>query len=48
MILMIDASHWASKVDWDANNLSWNPSSNEEDTIRACWHGDIDVEVLLI
>jgi hypothetical protein len=27
--------------------LSWNPSSNEEDTINACWHGDVDFEVIL-
>jgi hypothetical protein len=45
---MIDVGYWASKVHWDANNLSWNPSSNEEDTIKACWDGDVDLEVLLI
>ncbi len=26
--------------------MSWNPSSNEEDTNRACWHGDVDLEVV--
>jgi hypothetical protein len=27
--------------------LSQNPSSNEEDTIRAHWHGSVDLEVIL-
>jgi hypothetical protein len=29
----------ASKVNWDANGLSWNPNYNEEDIIGAKWHG---------
>jgi len=27
--------------------LSWNPSSNEEDTIGARWHDDVNLEVLV-
>ncbi len=27
--------------------MNQNPSSNEEDTIRARWHGDVDLEVVL-
>jgi hypothetical protein len=26
--------------------LNQNPSSNEEDTIRAHWHGDVDLEAI--
>jgi hypothetical protein len=34
------------KVNRDADGLNWNPGSNE-DTIGACWHGDVDLEVVL-
>jgi hypothetical protein len=34
-------------VNKNANGLSLNPSSNEEDTIRALWHGGADLEVIL-
>ncbi len=27
--------------------LSWNPSSSEEDTIGARWHGEVDLEAIL-
>ncbi len=27
--------HKAGRVNWDVDGLSWNPSSNEEDTIGA-------------
>ncbi len=27
------------RVNQDANGLSQNPSSNEEDTIKVYWHG---------
>jgi len=27
--------------------LSWNPSSNEEDTTCAKWHGEVELEVVL-
>ncbi len=27
--------------------MSWNPSSNEEDTIGARWHDDVNLEVLI-
>ncbi len=26
--------------------MSQNPSSNEGDTIKACWHGDVDLEAI--
>ncbi len=26
--------------------VEWNPSSNEKDTTGACWHGDVDLEVV--
>jgi hypothetical protein len=42
-----DIIHRSSRVNWDANGLNQNPSSNEEDTIRARWHGDVDLEVVL-
>jgi hypothetical protein len=27
--------------------LSQNPSSNEEDNIKICWQGDVDLEIIL-
>jgi len=39
--------HKSGKVNWDVNGLSWNPSSNEKDTIGARWHGEVDLEVVL-
>jgi hypothetical protein len=27
--------------------LNWNIGSNEEDTIGACWHGDVDLKIAL-
>jgi hypothetical protein len=41
-----DIIHRLSRVKRYANGLSWNPSSNEEDTTRASWHGDVDLEVI--
>ncbi len=35
------------KVNQNVDGLIWNPSSNKEDTIGACWHGDVDLEVIL-
>jgi hypothetical protein len=37
----------ASRVNFDANELNWNTSSNEEDTIGASWRGDVDLKVVL-
>ncbi len=34
------------RVNRDADGLNQNPSSNEEDTIGACWHGDVDLEAI--
>jgi hypothetical protein len=34
------------KVNWDANGLNQNPSSSKEDTTKARWHGDVDLEVV--
>jgi hypothetical protein len=34
------------RVNQDANGLNQNPSSNEEDTIGAHWHGDINLKVV--
>jgi len=42
-----DIIHMVGRVNQDANGLNQNPSSNEEDTIRVCWHGDVDLEVIL-
>jgi hypothetical protein len=42
-----DIIHKLGKVNRDVDGLRWNPSFNEEDTIRACWHGDGDLEVIL-
>ncbi len=33
-------------VNQDADLLSLDPSSSKEDTIKAQWHGDMDLEVL--
>jgi hypothetical protein len=33
--------HRASKVNRYVNGLNRNPSTNEEDTTKAHWHGDI-------
>ncbi len=41
-----DIIHKLGKVNWDADGLSWNPSSNKEDTTGARWHGDVDLEVV--
>jgi hypothetical protein len=38
--------HRLGKVNRDVNGLIWNPSSNEEDTIRVHCHGDVDLEVI--
>jgi hypothetical protein len=40
----LDIIHRASKVNRDVDGLNWNPSLNEVDTIRARWHGDVDLE----
>ncbi len=42
-----DIVHKAGKVSRDVNKLNWNPSSNEEDTIRAKWHWEVDLEAIL-
>jgi hypothetical protein len=42
-----DIIHKVDRVNWDVNGLSWNPSSSEEDTIGARWHGDVDLEAML-
>ncbi len=39
--------HKVDRVNQDANGLNWNPSSNEEDTISARWHGEVDLEAML-
>jgi hypothetical protein len=36
----------ASRVNWNVDRLSQNPNSNEEDTIGAHWHGDVDLEAI--
>jgi hypothetical protein len=41
-----DIVRWARRVNKDVHRLSQNPSSNEEDTTKACWHGDVDLVVL--
>jgi hypothetical protein len=41
-----DIIHKLGKVNQDVNGLSWNPSSNEEDTIGVHWHGDVDLEAI--
>jgi hypothetical protein len=41
-----DIIHRPNGVDRNADGLSQNPSSNEEDTIGALWHGDVDLEVI--
>jgi len=33
-------------LNWDVDGLNWNPSSNEEDTTGAHWHGDVDLEAI--
>ncbi len=38
--------HKASRVNRYVNGLSRNPSSNEEDTTRAHWHGDVVLEII--
>jgi hypothetical protein len=35
-----------SRVKRDVDGLSWNPSSNEEDTIGVHWHGDVDLQAI--
>ncbi len=41
-----DIVHKASRVNGDVDGLNWNPSSNEEDTTKAQWHGDMDLEAI--
>ncbi len=41
-----DIIHMVGRVNQDANGLNQNPSSNEEDTIGAHWHGDINLKVV--
>jgi hypothetical protein len=36
-----------NRVNRNADGLSRNPSSNEEDTTKARWHGDVDLEAVL-
>jgi hypothetical protein len=36
-----------NKVNWDVDDLNYNPNANEKYTIRACWHGDVYLEVVL-
>jgi hypothetical protein len=35
------------RVNQDADGLNRNPSSSEEDTTNARWHGEVDLEVVL-
>lgn len=41
-----DIIHKVSRVNQDADGLSWNQSYSEEDTIAVQWHGDINLEVV--
>jgi hypothetical protein len=41
-----DIIHNASKVNQVVDGLSQNPSSSEEDTTSAKWHGKVDLEVV--
>jgi hypothetical protein len=41
-----DIIHMASKVNWNVDGLSRNPNLNQEDTIGAHWHGDVDLETI--
>ncbi len=41
-----DIIHKHGRVNRDVDGLSQNPSSNEEDTTKACWHGDVDLEAV--
>jgi hypothetical protein len=38
--------HKANRVNQDVDGLSRNPSSSEENTIGARWHGEVDLEVV--
>jgi hypothetical protein len=38
--------HMASRVNQDVDGLNQNPSSSEEDTIGARWHGEVDLEAM--
>ncbi len=42
-----DIVHKVGKVNWDVDGLSHNPSSSEEDTTSARWHGEVDLEAML-
>jgi hypothetical protein len=41
-----DIVHKAGRVNRDANGLSQNPSSNEEDITSVRWHGKVDLEAI--
>jgi hypothetical protein len=41
-----DIIHRHGRVNQDVDGLSWNPSSNKEDTTRVHWHGDVDLEAI--
>ncbi len=41
-----DIVHKPSRVNENANGLSQNPSSNEEDTTWARWHGEVDLKAI--
>jgi hypothetical protein len=42
-----DVVYRVGSVNWDVDGLSQNLNSNKEDTIKACWHGDLGLEVAL-
>ncbi len=39
--------HKHGVVNLDANGLSWNPCTNQEDNTGARWHGEVDEEMVL-
>ncbi len=41
-----DIVHRVGRVNQDADGLSRNPNSSEEDTIGAKWHGKMDLEAI--
>jgi hypothetical protein len=39
--------HRPKVANFDADGLSWNPCTSQEDDIGARWHGEVDEEMVL-
>lgn len=42
-----DVKLWARIINKDVNRLNRNPSFAELDTIKTCWHGETNLEIVI-